>query len=129
MPQSTNKAKILIIDDNRTYSRFLSLLLNKYGYQIKLAENVTSGLNLISKESFDIIISDLVMPDDDGVDFLKVMKENPETANIPIIIASGYNTEDYAENLKAMGAFEVFNKSHKDLNIIPAIEKALKINS
>lgn len=129
MSQGANKAKILIIDDNRTYSRFLSLLLNKYGYQIKLAENVSTGLNLISKENFDIIISDLVMPDDDGVDFLKVMKENPETANIPIIISSGYNTEDYAENLKAMGAFAVFNKSHKDLNIIPAIEKALKINN
>jgi len=129
MNQDLHKHKILIIDDNKTYSRFLSLLLNKHGYIVKLTDNVNDGLELILNENFDVVISDLVMPSEDGVDFLKVMKENPITSSIPIIIVSGYDTKDYAKNLKEMGAFEVFSKSHhKDINILPAIEEALKLN-
>lgn len=126
MSESGKGKKILVVDDNKTYGRLMSILLSKQGYQIKIVEAVNDALKLLEKNEYSLIISDLVMPNDDGVDFLKVLKENPTTANIPVIIISGYDTQDHADNLKELGAFDVLPKSFKDSNLIPTIESAIK---
>lgn len=118
--------KILIVDDNKTFGRLMSILLNKQGCSIKIVDAVNDALKLIDQEDFDLIISDLVMPNDDGVDFLKVLKNNPITNPIPVIIISGYDTNDHIENLKELGAFDVLNKSFKNSNLIPTLERAIK---
>ena len=117
---------ILVVDDNKTYGRLMSILLSKQGCQIKIVESVSDALNLLQKISFSVIVSDLVMPNEDGVDFIKVLKDNPETADLPIIIISGYDTMDHADNLKELGAFDVLPKSFKDSNLIPTIERAVQ---
>lgn len=121
----TNK-KILVVDDNKTYGRLMSILLNKHGYAITIAECVNDALKHLQEGNFSLIISDLVMPNDDGVDFINVLKENKTTCNIPVIIISGYDTQDHVNNLKELGAFEVLPKSFKDSNLIPTIERALE---
>jgi two-component system, chemotaxis family, chemotaxis protein CheY len=117
--------KILIVDDNKTYSRLISIVLSKRDYLVKVAESVSTAYKFLAKEEFDLIISDLVMPYIDGVDFLRVLKENETTKNIPVIIMSSYDTEDYNENLKNLGAFAVLPKSCKEGNLFPVIEEAL----
>lgn len=121
-----SSANILVVDDNKTYGRLMSILLSKHGYKIKIVEEVKDALKSLEGEVFHVIISDLVMPNDDGVDFLKVLKQKPETKNIPVIIISGYDTDEHKENLKSLGAFDVLPKSFKDGNLIPTIESALE---
>lgn len=126
MDEKIKTKKILVVDDNKTYGRLMSILLSKQGYNLKIVENVDDALKLIAKEDYSLILSDLVMPNDDGVDFLKVLKENPATSKIPVIIISGYDTHDHIKNLKDLGAYDVLPKSFKDSNLIPTIERAIQ---
>jgi CheY-like chemotaxis protein len=126
MDETLKGKKILVVDDNKTYGRLMSILLSKQGYKIYIEENVNEALKLLNKDEFSLIISDLVMPNDDGVDFLKVLKENEQTKDIPVIIISGYDTQDHVDNLKGLGAFDVLPKSFKDSNLVPTIEHAIR---
>jgi DNA-binding NtrC family response regulator len=126
MDETLKGKKILVVDDNKTYGRLMSILLSKQGFKIYIEENVNEALKLLMKDDFSLIISDLVMPNDDGVDFLKVLKENAATKDIPVIIISGYDTQDHVNNLKELGAYDVLPKSFKDRNLIPTIENAIK---
>lgn len=126
MSENVKGKRILVVDDNKTYGRLMSILLSKHGFILDIVENVNDALKLLEKNAYSLIISDLVMPNDDGVDFIKVLKEDDSTKNLPVIIISGYDTEDHAESLKQLGAFDVLPKSFKDKNLIPTIEKAIE---
>jgi YesN/AraC family two-component response regulator len=82
------KKRLLIVDDEKiiriTFSRFLS----KEGYFIETAESVDDALDKFNKAYFDLVITDLVMEDRNGIELLKEVKNiNPE---IPVLILTGY---------------------------------------
>lgn len=123
-----SRPSILIVDDNKTYGRLMSIMLSKEGFKVSVAETVAEAMDDLEAKSFDLIISDLVMPDNDGVDFMSLVKLNPETKSIPIIIMSGYDTQDHVQGLKNLGAYAVLPKSMKDGKIVPTIKQALNLS-
>lgn len=81
------KKKILIIDDNRDFCEIISKYLSKQGYKVFMANDGMEGVSIVNMGKPDLIITDIVMPDMDGIDFFQKLEEHNN--NIPVIVMSG----------------------------------------
>ncbi len=91
--------RILFVDDHRDSIAALKVLLERRGYTVTTAASVAGGLELARRQDFDILISDIGLPDGDGTDLLRaILKERPMRA----IAISGYGTDaDVAKSINA----------------------------
>jgi len=100
--------RILIVDDEKGMRDLLSIMLRNDGYRVDQAESASKARDLIAHASYDLVISDIAMPDGSGVDVLRAAKETqPET--IVILITAYASTESAIEALK-LGAYDYIIK-------------------
>jgi len=85
--------KILIVDDEEVIRKFLRINLVKWGYEVKEAVDGVEALEQLSKDHFDLLITDIVMPNKDGWEVLKEVRGNPETKDTPVIVLTGKNED------------------------------------
>ncbi len=124
----TGLFKILIVDDDADYRETYRMLLTKKGYSISAAASAEEAYNLINKEYYPLIISDIMMPKIDGVEFLKEIKGKYDK-NVEVIMVTGYGSVETAVQSMKFGAFGYFIKSHNPEELIIEIEKVHKIFS
>jgi len=79
---------ILVVDDSATVRKFVAASLNIKGFRVVTAGDGVEAMELMPKENFDLIVTDLNMPDMDGYEFIRSVRETPEFRNIPIIVLS-----------------------------------------
>ena len=97
------RIKILIADDNETNTRILSRRLDERGYDIVVAHNGHDAVRKAIETMPDLILMDLVMPDMNGWDATKAIRENTSTANIPIVAVSANIDDDDKELITDFG--------------------------
>ncbi len=105
--------KILLIDDDEDFNRSLKDYLENEGYSVVSAENGKVGLKKIQETDPDLIITDIVMPETDGMELLTEIKNNPNIFSKKIIAISGGGRMDrmlFLEIAKNLGADCVFDK-------------------
>src|SRR4030065_285605 len=85
--------KILIVDDEEVIRKFLRINLVKWGYEVKEAVDGVGALEQLSKDNFDLLISDIIMPNKDGWEVLKEVRSDPKTKDIPVIVLTGKNED------------------------------------
>ncbi|MBK7600541.1 MAG: response regulator [Acidobacteria bacterium] len=76
------ESRILVVDDEPTITDGLRLLLGSEGYKVETASNLNTGINAVKRHNFDLVLTDLHLPDDDhgGLSLLRNVKEvSPET--------------------------------------------------
>src|SRR5215831_6231508 len=78
--------KILIVEDNSDLSQLLAFCLNDAGYETSRAENLVQGISKALADHPDLIITDLCLPDMSAVDATVILKQDPATSGIPIIV-------------------------------------------
>jgi DNA-binding NtrC family response regulator len=118
-----SKGRILVIDDEDIVRTSCSRALAPEGYEVKLAKNGLEALKMISEEKCDIVLTDLKMPDMDGIEVLKKIKEGwPE---IEVIIITGYQTVDTAVKSIKLGAFDYIEKPFTPDALLAAVAKAM----
>jgi DNA-binding NtrC family response regulator len=119
-------ARILLIDDEQPSREALTLLLRGGGHQVAGAATGTEALALFRDERFDIVITDLMLPDMSGIDVLRTIKE--ETPHTEVILITGHASAETAVSAMKQGAFDYITKpiSIDELKII--IGKALEKN-
>jgi DNA-binding NtrC family response regulator len=100
--------KILIIDDEHMVCETLQDILQEDGYQVRIALNALSGLAEIERETPDLIISDLKLPDLSGLELLKRVKH--KRPNLEIIIMTGLGEAETYLEAKEEGAFDYIIK-------------------
>ena len=93
--------KILVVDDEEHIRKILKFKLEKHGYSVITAENGEIALQIIRRESPDLIILDLMMPKMDGFEVCKRIRRNFQTAQIPIIMLTAKS--DMADKIKGLG--------------------------
>ena len=114
------KFSVLIVDDEQDMREGLSDLLETRGYSVKLAENGRKALDIYKNQSVDCILTDIDMPEMNGMDLLKsVLKENPDEA---VIIMTGYSSIQGAVEAIKLGAKDYFTKPFN----INEIEKVIE---
>jgi CheY-like chemotaxis protein len=79
---------ILVVDDSATVRKFVAASLNIKGFRVITASDGVEAMELMPKEKFDLIITDLNMPDMDGYEFIRTVQETSEFRTIPIIVLS-----------------------------------------
>jgi two-component system response regulator AtoC len=114
--------KILVVDDEPLIRGFLKATLKRNNYEVKLAENGAIAIELLKKDHFDLIITDMKMPIKSGIDVLKFAKENDP--NIIVIIMTAYGTIENAVNAMHLGAFNYIIKPFSPEAIEILIKKA-----
>lgn len=80
---------ILVIDDNPSNLQMIAKFLSYSGYKVKLAESGKVALKMVKVEMPDMILLDLVMPQMDGIEVCRKIKNDPGTKNIPVIFCTG----------------------------------------
>jgi DNA-binding NtrC family response regulator len=118
-----SKARLLIVDDEASLRDMLSFVFVKEGFEVRLASNFTEGLADALKSSPDVIICDIKMPDGNGLDLLRRVKE--ENARVPVIMITGHgSTTDAVEAMKA-GAIDYVNKPFDNDELVLKVRRAL----
>lgn len=120
----TGKAKILVVDDEPDMLWTLSRLLRGQGFEVLTAENGQKALALIFQAGPGLIILDKALPDMDGLERLKEVKERFPL--IPVIIITGYGDIPSAVEAIRLGAYDYVTKPFDNLSIVSLVNKALK---
>jgi CheY-like chemotaxis protein len=102
------KHRILIVDDNRSLVLAAERVLQKAGFDVLTAYDGVEGLEKARAEKPDLIILDIMMPRMDGYEVCRHLKNDPATAQIPIIILSAKGEVDEKKSAPAIGLKEVY---------------------
>ena len=104
---ATSMGKILVIDDDPTARQLLTRVLRDQGYQVVVAESGEQGIALAKSEKPALITCDILMPNVDGWEVLQFLKDDPDTASIPVVMVS---MVDDGKQGAALGAVEHLRK-------------------
>ena len=109
-PKDNRKKLILIVEDSLLVREMEKNVLESAGYNVHLATNGIEGLDMVASNKYDLILSDIEMPEMDGFEMIENIKKNPEHQNIPIVILSTKDSdEDKIRGVK-IGADAYLNK-------------------
>lgn len=100
--------RILVVDDDLHLREYLSETLSALGFFTTCAQDATSALECLSKEEYDLVLSDLRMPGLNGLEFLKVVKK--EWPWVEVVVITGYGTVESAVEAIKMGAYYYIQK-------------------
>ena len=124
-----NMAKLLIIDDERGIRNTLKEILADEGHEVEVAENGKQGLEMAQAKAYDLIFSDIKMPELDGLEVLKALKEGEEAIETPVVMITGHGDVETAVQALKLGAYDFLLKP-LDLNrILITTKNALESKS
>lgn len=109
-----NNYKILLVDDSTTTSTLEKNILAKNGYEIEIAQNPIEAFEKMKNCKFNLIISDIEMPEMNGFEFLEKIKSSEIFSNIPVIILSSLDSDENREHALNLGATKYLSKGHFD---------------
>jgi len=121
-----SKARILVVEDEVTNQKLIGSILKSDGYSVDIAPDGIVALMQIVKEKFDLILSDISMPNLDGYQMLEYMKNN--NIDIPVIFLTGHTGSEYEAKGLSMGASEYIKKPVNPKLLLLRIEKVLNIH-
>jgi DNA-binding NtrC family response regulator len=117
-------ASILVIDDERDHLQLVIDVLKGPGYEVKAALGGERGIKEIEENSYDLVLTDLMMPGINGMEVLsQVVKRSPDTK---CIILTGYGTIKSSVDAIKQGAFDYITKPITSAELLVAVEKALR---
>jgi CheY-like chemotaxis protein len=132
-----NMVSILVIDDETDVRASVSKILGRAGYDVTATESAESGLQMLVGQSFDVLITDIIMPGMDGVQAIRRVRE--EMPSIKIIAISGggnfgmknyeptaITTSAYLQAARAAGADWIMTKPFARADLVEAVEQLTK---
>ncbi|NOY65197.1 MAG: sigma-54-dependent Fis family transcriptional regulator [Nitrospirae bacterium] len=118
------KGRVLVIDDEAIVRVSCERVLRPEGFEVVVTSRGDEAIELLEKEPYDVVLTDLKMPDMDGLEVLKIIKER--WPDIQVIIITGYGTISTAVQAIKMGAYEYIEKPFTPQDILQVVEKVIK---
>lgn len=120
--QAAPRAKrcILVVEDHNDTLRSMKLLLNRLGYEVLGAENMTEALRIAGQQHFDILLSDIGLPDGSGLELLKRIRSIRE---VPALALSGFGMDEDIERSRDAGFSDHLTKPVSIDQLQAAIEQ------
>ncbi|MGH0037794.1 MAG: sigma-54-dependent transcriptional regulator [Myxococcota bacterium] len=120
----SDKARILVVDDEQSMREFLEIFFRREGYDVTTASDAQTAIVRIENDDFDVVISDMQMPEGSGLDILERVNEiAPETV---FIVITAFASTDSAISAMREGAYDYITKPFKVDEIRVTVEKALE---
>ncbi|MFO7933693.1 MAG: response regulator [Bacteroidales bacterium] len=122
--------KILIIDDEPHILMMLKKMMEKAGYDIDLASNGHEGMKLFQKSPSDLVITDIIMPEKEGLETIREMKRiQPELKIIAMSGGGKISAENYLETASIFGANRVIQKPFTQKEMVTAVNELMAAGS
>ena len=119
-------ARILVVDDDPDICRTLLRLLERDGHEVSVADNGKNGLLVLHENEFDLIITDIIMPDQDGLAMIIETKKARPGLRVIALSGGGFSgPEDYLKLASALGADEVFLKPFQPVELLQSVNQLL----
>ncbi len=120
------KAHLLLIDDDPSTLASLSRAFRLAGHEVTVCDNATRALDLVRNETFDLILSDVVMPGKSGIEFLEDLKRNG--VKTPIVLVSGEANIEMAVHATKLGAMDFVEKPLSTDKLLVMLENAMRLS-
>ncbi len=135
MPSQANRPKsekrqeplILLVDDHELSRELLKTHLDRAGYDTIEAVNGSEALEKLAEQNPDIVLLDILMPGIDGYEVCRRIKENPDTALLPVIMVTGLGDFDAKMKALSLGADDYINKPISEQELLMRVRNHLRI--
>lgn len=121
--------KVLIIEDDKKAAELLRLYLHKNGYQVLISHDGREGLELARTRQPDLLVLDVMLPSLDGLDICRILRGQPQTAELPIIILTAKSTEDDTLLGLDLGADDYMTKPFSPRELVARVRTVLRRTS
>jgi DNA-binding response OmpR family regulator len=118
-------AKIVVIEDDPTFLDLLRVHLASAGHEVLTAEDAALGLRAVITEQPDLILLDLTVPYLDGFEMIKVLRNDPATKKIPVVVLTGRRDDETFAQARKLGASQFLTKPVARDLLIRTIETQL----
>jgi DNA-binding NtrC family response regulator len=120
-PQS---GKILIVDDEQDICEMLSRWLGPEGYECAAASNGKQAIRLLESQEFDLVVTDVIMPDMSGIELLEIIMG--KYSHLAVLIGTGFDDRDTATKVLELGAFGYMTKPFKRNEFLANVANSLE---
>ena len=103
---------ILLIEDDPFLVDIYKNKLEEFGYAVETAEDGGQALNIIKEKNPDLVLLDIILPNIDGWEILKIIRNNPDTKNLKVIVLSNLGQREEVEKGVELGATKYLIKAH-----------------
>jgi two-component system, cell cycle response regulator DivK len=118
--------RILYVEDNFQNKRLVKKILEARGYEILEAEDGNQGVEVAKNEKPDLILMDISIPGMDGIEATQVIKQNPETAHIPVVALTANAMRGDRERFLAAGCDDYLPKPISTPDLLRVIKEHLE---
>lgn len=119
--------RILLIEDDITFSEMLKHFLERHKYIVEVSFNIKKAFHLLEKQKYDLVFTDLRLPDGNGIDVLKEI--NKRNAHIPVVLLTSYAEVSTAVQAMKQGAFDYISKPLNTDEVLEVIHNALEFKT
>jgi CheY-like chemotaxis protein len=123
---NNRKNTVLVVDDEKINREILKNILSS-DYIVYMAKDGPSTIEMADNLTLDVILLDIVMPDMNGYDVLKVLKNNEKTKNIPVIFITGLDSLEDEEKGLALDAADFIQKPFSAMDVKLRVNKQMQI--
>jgi excisionase family DNA binding protein len=131
LPDSVDEHKavrILVIEDDESFREFLKDALEEFsGYELKETVDGMKGALLVGTWMPDLIILDIRMPNMNGIEFLRMLRENPNTSEVKVIVASAHLSPETRRDVENLDADIILEKPVRLARLVAAIQQLIKL--
>ena len=120
--------RILLVEDNSALSEFLSLYMRSLGYETSCARTSAQGISKALAEVPNLIITDLNLPDMTGVDAATILKQDPATSAIPIVVLTATVVGEWKRKALSAGVTEYLIKPISPQQLAKVLRKLTPLN-
>ncbi len=106
------KQHIFLIEDDPFLSEIYATKIEEAGFTISVFDNPVLAIDKVKQEKVDLVLLDIVMPNMDGFEILSIIKSDPKTKGIPVIILSNLGEEENVKKGLSLGAVAYLVKAH-----------------
>ncbi|WP_435254196.1 sigma-54-dependent transcriptional regulator [Tenacibaculum sp. A30] len=115
---------ILLVEDDVTFSNMLKHFLERHQYTVDVSYTIKNATTLLKEHTYNLIFTDLRLPDGNGIDLLKSSKDN--NSNIPVVLMTGYAEVSTAVQAMKQGAFDYISKPFNPDEVLEVISNSLE---
>jgi chemotaxis protein histidine kinase CheA/ActR/RegA family two-component response regulator len=115
--------KILVVDDSLSIRRYMSACLSQINCKVKTAANGMEAIQVLDKEEFNLVITDLEMPIMHGYELIERIKSTEKISHIPVVVLTSRGNEKYQTKAKELGAQGYLVKPFKDEELFKVVRK------
>ena len=123
-------AKILLVDDNATLLKHQGEFLCLAGHEVTTAPDGKQAMRLVQTQAFELVITDLVMPEKEGIEIIRELRQSHPALKIIAMSGGGRgDAKDYLAIAKALGASQVLAKPFSGEELLQAVNSTLPVPS